>query len=236
MIYWQYYFMSENGQGKEFVAFSEGSFSWQYIERPTIDSYLGEIYRQNPKVLDAGCGAGRVTGHLINSGIHPENILGIDMDRDMVESYAASYPSTNVVQGRVSILPFEAGSFDLIVSNMLLHQLDSSDLLKFLEESSRVLAEEGMLFFIDSNPYSSADRISSIGRWITQKTPWGTEIKAYIHDLQELLHSQAIGELGLRLVAQSEPRVAEAGRKANASEFSRYSRSNFRFAAKLIKA
>lgn len=228
--------MSNNGQGKEFVTFSEGSFSWQYLERPTIDLYLGEIYGQNPRVLDAGCGAGRVTGHLIDSGMHAENIYGIDIDRGMVESYANNYPTATVFQGRVSKLPFQADSFDLIVSNMLLHQMDDTDLKKFIEESSRVLTSEGILFIIDSNPYSSEDRVANMGKWITQKTPWGTEIQAYIHDLKGLLNSRLLGEVGLSLVVQSEPKVEKSGYQADPAEYARYSRSNFRFAAKLKKA
>lgn len=227
--------MSSSGHGKEFVAFSEDSFSWQYLERPTMDLYLGEAYKQNPKVLDAGCGAGRVTGHLVDRGIPTENICGIDIDKDMAESYAASYQLARVVRGRVSQLPFRADTFDIIVSNMLLHQMNGSDLQKFLEESSRVLASKGTLLFIDSNPYSSSDRASNIGRWITQRTPWGTEIQVYIHDLKGVLSSEMLGEIGLELVAQSEPKVAQEGRQANLAEYTRYTRSNFRFAAKLVK-
>jgi ubiquinone/menaquinone biosynthesis C-methylase UbiE len=75
------------------------------------------------KVLDVGCGAGHTTGALAP---HAQQVIALDLSEAMlaqVNSLAAERRLTNVEsrQGDAEHLPFEEGTFDLVVSRYSTH-------------------------------------------------------------------------------------------------------------------
>ncbi len=80
---------------------------------------------QNKKILEVGPGGGVVTKVLKDSGV---NIQTIDIDPDLDTDYI----------GSVTDLPFESGSFDVVVAYQVLEHLPYEKSLKAFEQLIRV--------------------------------------------------------------------------------------------------
>ncbi len=79
------------------------------------------------KVLEVGCGPGHLAGLLADHGL---DVTGLDLDPAMVERARANVlrrsssgpgRAASFLVGDVATLPFESGSFDLVVSTFSLH-------------------------------------------------------------------------------------------------------------------
>lgn len=102
------------------------------------------------RVLDAGCGEGYLSRTLAAGGA---DVDGIDACQSLVDA-AASHPSpegaTRFTYASVDDLPFEDGTFDLVVCNHLFSHLpDPTDALR---EIGRVLKSGGRLVLLTLHP------------------------------------------------------------------------------------
>jgi ubiquinone/menaquinone biosynthesis C-methylase UbiE len=101
------------------------------------------------RVLDAGCGAGHTA---LAFAPQVREVVAYDMTPTMleqVERLAAERGITNVVtqQGAVEALPFEAATFDLVVSRYSAHHWGQP--LEALREFKRVLKPMGAMLLSD---------------------------------------------------------------------------------------
>lgn len=101
-------------------------------------------------LLDVGCGYG---GHLITMqrfGVEPENLFGIDMDEERVESARRRYPLLNLTVGDARRLPYPDGHFDIITQNVCFSSiLDEGVRRQVAAEMLRVLKPEGLILWYD---------------------------------------------------------------------------------------
>jgi ubiquinone biosynthesis O-methyltransferase len=100
------------------------------------------------RVLDAGCGAGYGSAELARMA---ERVTGIDIAPEAIEFAQAHYegPNLRFEQGSCTQLPFEDGSFDLVVAFEVIEHLE--DWKGFLREARRVLAPAGQLMVSTPN-------------------------------------------------------------------------------------
>jgi SAM-dependent methyltransferase len=68
----------------------------------------------NARILEAGAGSGRVLKFLADRGYH--NVVGIELNRAAVDEFNRRYPELEMVQGDLLDMPFEADTFDAVVS------------------------------------------------------------------------------------------------------------------------
>lgn len=97
-------------------------------------------------VLDAGCGEGY--GASILAG-RAKSVLGIDLERDVIDHAAERYPNVRFEAGDLSTLAFPKGSFDAIVSFQVIEHLQSPR--GFASECARVLRPGGLLVLSTPN-------------------------------------------------------------------------------------
>lgn len=100
------------------------------------------------KVLDYGCGYGRLAEELRRAG-YP-NVVGIDVSPQMIERGRWEYPGVDLRVIRGAQLPFADASFDLAVLFAVLTCIPSDNDQKLtIREIERVLSPAGFLYVSD---------------------------------------------------------------------------------------
>lgn len=109
-------------------------------------------YRESlsSRVLELGCGAGRILGYLVALG---GDVHGIDVSEAMVEHCRQIYPEANVRLGDLTALSASVrGRFDAIVAaDNVLDVLDDSERRRVLGELRELIVPGGVLIFSSHN-------------------------------------------------------------------------------------
>jgi ubiquinone/menaquinone biosynthesis C-methylase UbiE len=92
------------------------------------------------RVLDAGCGTGRVAAHL--RGV---DVLGIDLSAGMLATAREQHPTLPLVAGALEALPVGTGTVDGVLAWYSWVHTPSEDLPAVVAETARVLAPGGHL-------------------------------------------------------------------------------------------
>ncbi|MEW6344144.1 MAG: class I SAM-dependent methyltransferase [Paraburkholderia sp.] len=107
--------------------FKSRSDDWESLAKRSISQwYVGQLQDLRfTRVLDAGSGLGRFGAALAES--RPVNVSAIDIAREMVEATRKRFESIpgdhRFIQSSIEEAPFENGSFDLVLANLLLHHV-----------------------------------------------------------------------------------------------------------------
>jgi len=102
---------------------------------------LGQYINQGERVLDIGCGNGRLS-QLISA----ENYIGIDISDKLIEIAKKKYPDKRFVLSEPLKFPFENQSFDIAICLAVLHHIPSKQSrAEFLKEIKRILKPNGKL-------------------------------------------------------------------------------------------
>ncbi|PIZ45019.1 hypothetical protein COY32_05755 [candidate division WWE3 bacterium CG_4_10_14_0_2_um_filter_41_14] len=129
-----------NSKAKQYDKFliTEGDAYQQAINWPSIKRLLGNITDKN--ILDSGCGNGLYTNIMKQDG---GITTGIDIASNFIAIAKERYPETPFFEGDImKSMPFEAGSFDIIVSKMVLMDIPSIE--KPVRDFARILKPGGV--------------------------------------------------------------------------------------------
>jgi SAM-dependent methyltransferase len=147
------------------------------FDREIVEALTGMI-PVGSRVLDAGCGYGRVALPLARAGY---DVIGLDLSKDMIRAAHDAVHGTEtrlgLVVGSFSRLPFAAGRFDAVIClwsafNELLEDREQVDAIR---EMWRVLAGGGIAL-IEGRPYTEAtdeDIRSGVRRGVDHRVEWG---------------------------------------------------------------
>jgi ubiquinone/menaquinone biosynthesis C-methylase UbiE len=109
-------------------------------------------FSENDKILDFGCGSGRLSKWLINFGV--DKIVGIDITNEMIEEAkknCSSFQNVNFLPYDGQTIPFPDGYFTKIFSiGVLSLVLDDNAFQNTIKEINRVLKKNGLFFFIEN--------------------------------------------------------------------------------------
>lgn len=108
--------------------------------------------RSGYRVLDVGCGTGTLA--ILLKRRHPEaEIVGIDADPKVLaiaeEKIRNAGLDIQLHEGLASEAPFEARSFDRVVSSLVFHHLAKAEKLRTLQRVRELLRPGGMLHVAD---------------------------------------------------------------------------------------
>ena len=89
------------------------------------------------RVLDVGCGDGILSAELVRTGI--PHVVGLDVDGPVLERAKTRHGGVAVEwqEGNLFDVPFEAGSFDAVVSVATLHHMPAEQALARFAELTR---------------------------------------------------------------------------------------------------
>ncbi len=119
---------------------------------------------EGAEVLDLGCGTGTLAVKIARS-VPGSRVTGLDGDarvlRRAERKAAAAGVRIRFDRGRVPPLPYDASSFDQVVSSLFFHHLGPSDKLDVAREVQRVLRPGGRFHVADwGRPNGSLMRLA----------------------------------------------------------------------------
>ena len=125
---------------------NDGQMQHELVKKTFRDFLLPD-----PKlsILDAGCGNGWLVNEL---STQYKTVCGIDISPDLIKEAQNAYPGLNFQIADVSSsLPFEKHSFDAIILNMVLHNVE--DQVHALKNLISILKPQGRILVTSVNSY-----------------------------------------------------------------------------------
>jgi ubiquinone/menaquinone biosynthesis C-methylase UbiE len=116
------------------------------IEEPVVKPLLKSL--SNGITLDAGCGTGRYSSYLQSIG---HKVTGVDLSKEMLLQAKGRNNNVNYIQGDLTKLPLESGSFDLVICSLALTHFQR--LGQVVSELSRVVRKGGTVIISDIHPW-----------------------------------------------------------------------------------
>lgn len=203
-----------------------------YFERPALISLLPELRQQN--VLDAGCGSGWLTEHMLEQGA---KVIALDFNPDFVSL------TRQRVQGKAEVLQANLAeplsflanaTFDLITCPLVMHYI--KDWLPVLKEFHRVLKPNGQLIFSTHHPIMDWQNfaVESYFSFELLEDEWDVgKVKFYRRSLTAM--SQDIAEAGFFIECLLEPQPLETLKEVDAELFAKLSKMPWRLMIKACK-
>ena len=145
--------------------------------------------REGMTVLDTGCGTGIHMKLYTDLGCR---VTGIDTSPSMLAAARQRLgESADLRRASATVMPFDAGSFDLAVAMLVLHEMDHGDRLQAIAEMTRVIKPEGRILLIDFHigPYRP------LRGWLTKLLIWASEHAAGRRHFRNYRHFMSIGGL-----------------------------------------
>ena len=173
-------------------------------------SFISDYAKDGDKVLDLGCGNGRLSELFSEKKIE---YYGVDFSEGLINIARKRYPKLNFQVADALNLPFPDGFFDEVFSIAVLHHIPSKELrTQFLKEIKRVLKPKGTtVLSVWSFPFFR--KIKFFVRFIlltisNQKNiergdafiPWGNKLLRYVHVFSKKEISSLFKEVGLKIV------------------------------------
>ncbi|MCS7006692.1 MAG: class I SAM-dependent methyltransferase [Thermoleophilia bacterium] len=117
--------------------------------------------------LDAGCGSGALAFALAR---FVGEVVGVDADRDALDAAsAAAPPNVRLVEGDVTALPFDLGTFDIAACRGVLHHVRRPELV--VSELARVTRLGGRVLIVDQLGSIDPLRSLEMDRFLRRQDP-----------------------------------------------------------------
>ena len=111
------------------------------LDLAMIDGFI-DVVGRGGRVLDAGCGAGRIARHLSDRGL---DVVGTDLSPGMIRMAAVEDPDLPVAVASTHQLPFAGNVFDGVMLWYSTIHAPAAEQARLLGEAARVLRPGGHL-------------------------------------------------------------------------------------------
>lgn len=108
-----------------------------------------KAYTENIKLLDLGCGDGRLVP--LWQAITGADAHGLELSPQAVETAQNMFPSVHYKQGDATAAGYESNSFDIIICQEVLEHIEQQDQL--IAEAARIMKTGGTLILTTPNKY-----------------------------------------------------------------------------------
>lgn len=140
--------LKEVWESPTYAKSSENEWKKTFSENPALLK-LKEYSKSGDKILDCGCGDGRILSKLWRSDA---NFWGIDLSKRAISEAKKRFKlrcSVSFAVGDLEKLPYKESVFDLVYSTYLLEHTEAPE--KIISEMIRVTTPGGQLIFVCPN-------------------------------------------------------------------------------------
>jgi ubiquinone/menaquinone biosynthesis C-methylase UbiE len=130
----------------------------------TYDKFCELLSKNNPSILEIGCGPGNITKYLLNK--RPDfEILGIDISQNMIDLAKINCPNTKFEVMDSREIDNIKTKFDAVVCGFCLPYLSEFDIKKIIGDCKNLLNEKGILYlsFVEGEKDKSGYQKGSSG-------------------------------------------------------------------------
>jgi|TARA_B100000767_G_scaffold205911_1_gene192762 2-polyprenyl-3-methyl-5-hydroxy-6-metoxy-1,4-benzoquinol methylase len=103
-----------------------------------------KLNNSNQKILEAGCGAGRILKYLNDLKF---NVVGIDFIKTAIDKIKKNDPNIIAYTQNIMKTSFKDKEFDTILAFGLYHNFKLDEVILALKETKRILNDNGYIFF-----------------------------------------------------------------------------------------
>ena len=119
-------------------------------DRDLLSLLLDSMSGSGGRVLDIGCGDGRLADAARGAGVRLASWTGIDLDASQVAAATSAHPWASFREASADELPFADASFDVAVAATLFSSLPSPELERAVAgEVARVVRPGGWIIWYD---------------------------------------------------------------------------------------
>ncbi|QKE86068.1 class I SAM-dependent methyltransferase [Arthrobacter sp. NEB 688] len=128
-----------------------------------LDHFVGRVVAAGgSRVLDAGCGSGRIARYLTDRGL---SVLGVDLSPGMLAMARRDHPDLELREGSITALPVDDASVDGVAFWYSLIHLTDDELPVALAEAVRVLRPGGHVVLA----FQKGDGIHDVGAGLRER-------------------------------------------------------------------
>ena len=170
--------------------------AWKKEFTHSIDlSLLHELLPLDSRILDFGCGYGRVCQELVQAGYR--DVTGVDSSAEMVRRGRRQYPDLRLETLGPSGLSYPASSFDAVLLIAVLTCVPEDQGQEALIAALKALLRPGALIYIsdyllqadERNQQRYQQHVSEFGRYGIFRLPEGAVVRHHSREwLQSLTH------------------------------------------------
>jgi ubiquinone/menaquinone biosynthesis C-methylase UbiE len=136
---------------------------------PVCMELLRKYLRSDSRILDFGCGQGRILQQLKDEGFY--NLYGVDISKNMIEIAGKNLPRMDLKVTTDVTIPYNDSAFDCVIIAAVLTCIISSDeQKKLIAEIKRVLKPEGFVYI---NDFLINDDRRNVGRYEKYEKKYG---------------------------------------------------------------
>lgn len=112
------------------------------IDLAVLNQFVAVLDTPRPRVLDAGCGTGRISRYLADRGCV---LVGVDLSPGMVAMARRDHPDIPTCIGSITDLPYDDAAFDGGVYWYSMIHVDDQLLPQVFAEAARVVRPQGQI-------------------------------------------------------------------------------------------
>ncbi|MCE5228021.1 class I SAM-dependent methyltransferase [bacterium] len=126
------------------------------FSNPLDESRFARLVPKSARILDLGCGYGRLCGQLLELGYN--NLTGLDISPEMIRLAGELYPTLDFRVLAGDRIPFGDAGFDAVLIVAVLTCIPGDDAQKRLISEARRVLKPGGVIFVSDYPIQSDDR------------------------------------------------------------------------------
>ena len=150
---------------------------WDYMSQLVYEALRSEApYHEHQKIIEVGCGTGRISLRTAKEGSHVTVIDSSDQALGVAKKiFASDCAPFRACQSSIFNIPFRANTFDVVWNAGVIEHFTDEERHLALAEMARICRHNGVIVSMNPNKYSLLYRL---GKFISErlgKWPYGYE-------------------------------------------------------------